>query len=229
MITEDQIFDLYQQLYPTGRAWRLICDRKELTKVYSEFLADAINRKRSVLDQFPDNPNFTEDDASTWERRLAIFTQNVDLELRKQAIARKYGSPGNSLSRQSSVFLEGQLQLAGFDVYVHENRFPDGMGGFESREPEQVIIGGIGTNNHGELNHGEGDHGGQSLSIIANGITENDDSDFVIVNQNQTFFLGGQNVGEFTTLPASREIEFRQLVLTIKPLQSIGYILINFV
>ena len=228
MIFTDDIFKLLQGLFPTGRAWRLICDREKVYKVYAEFLAEAINRKRSVLDQLPDNPNFTEDDADTWERRLAIFTQNTDLESRKQAIARKYGSPGSSLYRQSAPFLEGQLQLSDFNVFVHENRFDDGFGNFSPMAPEDVAISAT-ESNHGTFNHGERNHGSVSFDIIANGITPEDDANFEIVNLAQTFFIGGQTVGNFTTLPISRREEFRQLVLTIKPAQSIAFLFINFV
>ena len=43
------------------------------------------------------------------------------LEERKAAILRVLSYPNNIPERQSKSFIEDQLQLAGFNVYIHEN------------------------------------------------------------------------------------------------------------
>jgi hypothetical protein len=48
-------------------------------------------------------------------------------------------------------------------------------------------------------------------------------------NLERTFFVGGATVGDFATVPISRAQEFRQLILTLKPVQTVCFPLINFV
>ena len=124
----DILNDLSIQLYPTGRAWYRpengVFDKfHEAINVSFVNLIDASNL---FLDSvFPDNENFTVLDAALWEYRLGLITnENNSLDLRKKAIARKLGHPNNIKARQHPLFIQNQLQLAGFDVWVHENTIP---------------------------------------------------------------------------------------------------------
>ena len=47
-------------------------------------------------------------------------------------------------------------------------------------------------------------------------------------NYKSTFFIGGAVLGDFANVPFQREKEFRQLVLKLKPDQTIAFIFINF-
>src|SRR6478736_6437530 len=134
-----KIKKLTQKLFPTGRAFKmpvggyfdLLTDA--LTESEARAYADALSTLDSAL---PDNNNFTESDATSWETRLGLPTNiSIPLADRKLAIMRKMNHPGTVKARENYRFMESQLQAAGFDVYVYENRFDDGLGGWETMSP----------------------------------------------------------------------------------------------
>jgi|SRR5687768_758549 len=232
----DKIITLTKQLYPTGRAFRVAVDSYKLrlhnALAISEAQAytDALSTLNSAL---PDNDDFTAEDAAAWEHRLGLITNEaVSLDDRKAAIIRKMNHPGTIPARQHYLYLESQLQAAGFDVYVHENRFPLGGGAYETRTPEDVTGGSAPMElQHGNPpQHGDGQHGTGTWNLIVNNLDEDLDSTFNIgANLKSTFFIGGPYVGDYADVDANRKLEFRQLILKIKPVQTVGYLFINYV
>jgi len=232
----DFIFKLTQKLYPTGRAFRMLyngaLERLHLGLAESEekLYNDAISTLNSIL---PDNNNFTADDAADWERRLGMITNTgVSLSDRKKAIERKLNHPGTISARQNYHYLEGQLQAAGFDVYVYENRFPDGSGGYTTKTPTELnVLYAAFTIQHGEpLQMGMLQHGPCYTNKIVNQIdTLKDDYFNTGDNFRSTFFICGSTIGTFANVPAARKDEFRQLILKIKPAQTVGYLFVNYI
>ena len=224
----DILNELSIQLYPTGRAWY----RKELGAW--ENFHSAINRSfnrlindgRSLIDgTFPDNENFTSSDATLWEYRLGLITnESTDLEIRKQNIKRKLGHPNNIEARQDVVFIESQLQLAGFNVFVYENTIP-------YKTPSEIA--GIGVSDFlhgGDSQHGNNSqHGGESFNVIANSLAEIES--FAVGNDNlwATFFIGGATLGTSANVPYSRLKEFKELVLKLKPAHTVAFSFINYI
>ena len=155
----------------------------------------------------------------------------VSLEDRKKAIKRKINHPGTIAARQHYLYIEGQLQAAGFDVYVYENRFPYGGGAYYTRSVYDVAgTSGINEFQHGDAQHGDDQHGGTYGNIIVNHISETLDQQFhVTSNLRNTFFIGGNPLGRYANINANRKDEFRQLILKLKPAQMVGYLLINYV
>jgi hypothetical protein len=192
--------------------------------------ADAL----SILDSaLPDNLNFTTSDATDWESRLGMITNlAVPLADRRAAIKRKMGL-SNVPARQNYRFLEGQLQAAGFNAYVHENRFDDGMGGYVTKTPIQVILSAYDVVQLGELQLAEfqlGDYRQSLWTKIVNSLSESEDIDFNEgSNLRSTFFIGGNTVGSFANISIDRKVEFRQLILRVKPAQMVGYLLVNYI
>jgi uncharacterized protein YmfQ (DUF2313 family) len=235
MSVQDKILKLTKQLLPTGRAWRMPKDgvfdklSKALARSEARVYADAL----SVLDSaLPDNNNFTADDATDWERRLGLITNtSLSLATRKQVIQRKMAHPGTIKARQHYLYIEGQLQAAGFDVYVHENRFPYGDGSYITYPPEAV--GGSGATflfQHGDAQHGEFQHGDGFNNKVVNYIDEDLDNLFDIgSNYKFTFFIGAAYLGDYADVPTGRREEFRQLILRLKPVQCVGFLFINYV
>ena len=233
----DKIIALTKQLYPTGRAFKIFSGsvKDQLHRGLALSEERAYNDTLSILDKIlPDNDNFLEEDAADWERRLGLITnENVSLQDRKDAILRKMNHPGTIKARQHYLYLQGQLQLAGFNVFVHENRFDDGMGGLETRSPLEVSGGG------GQLQIQLGDWqlGDQQMGVIFEGggrvvnyIDEAQDSLFDVGdNLRSTFFIGGDPVGTFADVDINRKEEFRQLILKIKPAQTVAYLFINYI
>lgn len=131
MAVIDRIKKLSKSLFPTGRAFKMPVGGS-FEKLMSGLAASeerAYEDALSILDSaIPDNDNFTEEDAAQWERRLGLIVGSGTLEQRKQAIIRKMNHPGIVKARQHRLFLETQLQAAGFEVGVIENIDLGGIG-----------------------------------------------------------------------------------------------------
>lgn len=235
MTFQSKILSLTKLLYPTGRAFRMH-EGGELEKLHkglarseSRAYEDALAIHNSMV---PTNANFTEDDATDWERRLGIYSgSTVSLADRKAAIDRKWNHPGEIVPRQNYRFLERELRLAGFDVYVFENRFDYGGGVYYTRGPLDVS-GGLGGTaiQHGQIQHGQRRHGMVFSQIVVNSVSNEKDLTFNIgSNLRSTFFVGGTPLGTFANVDADREQEFRQLILRIKPVQTVAYLLVNYI
>lgn len=235
MIIVEKIVKLSRQLFPTGRAFRLKDEAGILMRALSQSEKRAYNDALSIRDSaLPDNANFSVDDATDWERRLGLITNSlVSLDDRKMAIQRKMNHPGNIPARQAAVYMEGQLQAAGFNVFVFANRFDDGIGGFETKTPEEFSPG-YPINDiefSDDLEFGDDvEFGGIYANQIANSIYQEVD-DFFDTGDNlvNTFFIGGEVAGDYADVDAEREIEFRQLILKLKPQHSAGFLLINYI
>ena len=225
---------LYRQLLPQGLAFKAPFNGWHDTLIramsirFNIAYRDGLSTLNSIL---PDNDNFTAEDATDWERRLGMVPSSAPLEDRKLAIKRKMNHPGTIKARQHYLYVEGQLQAAGFDVFVYENRFDDGMGGLETRTPQDLAGGGgLFFNQHGQFQHGQRQHGGGWADKIANSIDASRDLNFNVgSNLRSTFFIGGNPVGTYANIPASRRAEFRQLVLRLKPAQTVAYLFINYI
>jgi hypothetical protein len=230
----EKIYRLSRKLWPTGRAFRVpfggTLDKITRVLVLKEFTA--VNGSKSILNSIlADNDNFNSDDATDWNIRLGmIVNASLDIEVRRSAIIRKYNHPGNIKARQNYRYLERELRLAGFDVYVHENRFDDGMYGLETRSPA-VVSSTTGVQNQlGMYQLGQQQLGYNWTYLVANKITQIGDIGFDVGSKKRrTFFIGGETVGSFANVDANREKEFRELILKIKPVQTIGFLFINYV
>lgn len=223
---------LTNQLLPTGRAFRLNgwgdALNSAIAGVEFQFYSDTI----SILDSLmPDTDRFTEDDCTNWERILGLATgANNTLDERKSAIYRKMSNPGVNPAKGHYLVIQEQLQLAGFNVYVHENMFASYPTGWETVNPATLNPAILSEGQHG----GVSQHGnGQSHylnQVIANSIYNEVDITFNIGDDlNNTFFIGDSTLGTYANVPASRETEFRQTVLQLKQTHKIALLFINFV
>ena len=233
MIAET-LLKLEKQLFPTGRAFRVPKDgiKERLLTATNLTFGRANEAALGVLDSIlPDNANFTEEDATRWERRLAINVgTGTTLANRKLAIKRKMNHPGSIRARQNWRYVQGQLQAAGFDLYVYENRFDDGAGHWETQNPFTIWSGGTFERQHGQFNHGQGNHGLGPADIVYNSLDNEVDRNFNIgANSRSVFFIGGAIIGTYGSVPAERRIELRQLILRLKPTQCGALIFVNYI
>lgn len=223
---------LIAQLFPTGRAFRITRNSVKEKIVNGITLSDDrfIQDADGILDHIlPDNDNFTEEDATIWELRLGINTNpDTPLEDRKAAIIQKLNHPGNIIARQGAGYIQDQLQLAGFNVFVHEN--------IPEQDPNLVFgdsVNGIAVHAT-DVEHMETgmEHGQPALwpDVVANNIDWEVDQYFDIgENSKCVFFICEETLGTFVDVPEIRKEEFRQLILQLKPAQSIAYLGINYI
>lgn len=227
LVTES-LRDLSLQLYPTGRAWYMPENgifQKFHDALNLSFARVLLEGQQTIDSTFPDNENFSVQDAELWEVRLGLITnESLSLDTRKLAIKRRLSYPNNIKARQHPFFIESQLQAAGFDVYVHENTFP-------YQAPGDIIAISLNNVQHGgDTQHGNSQqHGGDNFDVIANSV--NPLEDFAIGSGNlwSTFFIGGVNLGDMASVPSSRVIEFRELVLKLKPAHTAAFTFINYI
>ena len=145
------------------------------------------------------------------------------------AILQKMRYPGTIIARQHYTYVESQLQLAGFDAYVYENRFFEG-GQWITKTPFEVS--GLTPNpvRHAtSLQHGQTQHGGGPYPKIVNSLSQRVDNEFSVgSNYRSTFFIGGATLGSKANINYDRISEFRQLVLKLKPAQTVAFVFLNF-
>lgn len=234
MTSVEKIFRLFAQLYPKGRAFRITpgADTENFHNGLSQSFADFYDDANSLLNSIlPDNLSFTATDATDWERRLGMISNSaVSLADRKLAIARKMAHPGTIKSRQHYKYIEGQLRAAGFDVYVHENRFPLYPTGYETQNPFDLYPTGWIYNQLGDFQLGDFQLGSTYPDIVVNHLEVERDQTFDIgTNLKNTFFIGGLNVGDYANVDQDRKLELRQLILKLKPVQTYGFIFVNYI
>lgn len=242
----DTFVKLSKQLLPGGRAFKMppSGDDSPPTVGMLEVLHRALARSESrvyeaglsIFDSMlPDNDNFTADDATDWERRLALYSApGTSLADRKAAIKVKMRYPGNTAARQHYAFIQAQLRDAGFDVYVYENRFLEGSPpGYITKTPAEVLGIAAGNASLGGFSLGELNLGSQwaddGITIVANYLEEALDAEYGFDdNLRATFFIAGATVSTFANVSAVRKVEFRKLLLELKPLHAVGYLFINY-
>lgn len=247
MGVSEKILSLTKQLYPKGRAFNFLPNSwfKKLHESLAQSEVVAWNDATSVINNslLPDNDFFNEDDAGIWEERLAIpVSSGATLDERKAAILRKWRYPGTAKARAHRLFIQGQLQLAGFNVVLYENRIDDGAGGITTIDPY-----GFSGYQHGEFEHGEFEHGEFGTELLVNYIDADKDADFDLNGDfSTTFFVASSLFGSIDSLgvvtpdylasasdiqadiPLTRREEFRELLLRLKPAKTIGFLIVNW-
>jgi len=231
----DRIIRLTRRLYPKGRALNMyigsLIERIHRALGISE--ATAHNNSVEILDTIlPDNDNFTAVDATRWEERLGMITNPlVDLEDRKLAIKRKLNYPGLIRARQSIDYIQGQLNDAGFDVvcYRYSGLLPN-----QILTPEQMLplaqhaVTGVYHTSDGTY-HADPNATTVFSNCVANNIDEALDANFPVPNPEWTFIISSENIATFAEVPIERKAEFRQLILRLKPVNSVAFLFINYV
>lgn len=95
-------------------------------EIICNILKDESQKISNVLYQkFPDNPYFSIDDAANHERVLGIVPSiGATFDERKQVLLARMSNKRDDEFQGTREYLENVLRSSGFDVYVHENRFP---------------------------------------------------------------------------------------------------------
>jgi hypothetical protein len=246
MAYQDTLVKVARLLQPKGRAFKIPFGGN-LEKLYKAIMTDSPGGFGAIYkdalqianDQLPDNADFDINDAHDWYRRLGIYDSgSVSLSDMKAAISQKMSFPLTPLNKQNYLFIQGELIKAGFDVYVHENRFDDGMGGFITKTPTTLLAAltiYYGVANMGLIEFGQTNFNGMTGGVTkcVNYLEEDKDNYFNVGNNyRSTFYIGGDfssDMNLFTNVDINRKTEFRQLILKLKAQQLCGFLLINYV
>ncbi len=233
---KDTLVKLTRQLFPRGRAFKFpeggVADKfiKASAEQEEQAVLDIASIKNSII---PDNDGFDENDADNWERVFGISSSSlVPLATRGEAIKQKMKQPGDNPEKGNWEYLQEQLQNAGFNVSVFENRFPLYPSGHEAKNPVDVC----GTTSilkeiqYGQIQYGQARYGGRFNNLCVQHIDEDRDNLFNVVgNFKNMVFIGGNPVGSFANVPLARKAEFRQLIIKSKHLHIVGSLFINYV
>ena len=207
---------LNEQLYPTGRAWWkqkgsvFFKLHQALAMSESRLQSAIIDSQNSIL---ADNYNISDISIERWETVYGIVSKGTRAE-RIALIKQRQSFPGAVLARQSSSYIQQQLQLAGFNVYLYYD------GTFNPVAAK-----------HGLFKFGSTKHGQTAISysILANNVQEDRDAGFVANDLKSVFYIGGATLGAYASIPLARKNEFRELVLTLKPAHMSAFLFINYV
>lgn len=214
---------IIKDLFPRARAWLL----RRYGVFYQLFEALGLSENRALQENYklidsviPDNDNFTIKDAERYERALGLYNSTgLSLSDRKVLILEKIKYPGEMVARQHRLYLQKRIQEAGFDLYVHKNTTPDYL---------QASL-------YGSIRYGDAMYGDNSISgsqVLANYVDKLKDNNYLVGNldsMKMVFLIGGAVSGDFADIDISREQELRQLILRIKPAQTVGILLINYI
>lgn len=230
--TPVDFFKMVALLYPTGRVWNLpeggsfaaFHAGVNLTLVQS-----AMDAAATLDATFPDNINFDSGDADLWEYRYGIpYNPALTLTQRMNNIYQAMAFPQNILGRQSPSYIQAMLNAVGFDVTIYQNIFFDGDGNLYQKTPAEILGTVVDTTQFGNPTEfgSDTEFGGVNFSVIAN----NETAETYSTGGNlwATFFISGDAINTPASVTITREVEFRRLVLKLKPAHTVAFLLVNF-
>ena len=213
----EPINTLSSQLYPSGRAWwkpkNGIFDKVHQALALSESRVenDILNLQYDIL---ADSINMSISAIERWEYVFGIKANGTTAD-RLSMIYQRQMFPNNILARQSSSFIEQQLRLAGFEVRIFTPYTSPNSAIFGLFQFNQKLFGQIGGN----------------IVVISNEVDENKELPFNVseIGEKNSFYICGENLGDYANIPLVRKNEFRELVLTLKPAHSIAILNVNYI
>lgn len=213
----EQINTLSSQLYPTGRAWWKRKDgifdkiHQGLALSESRVENDILNIQNDIL---ADSVNMSETSLELWENVFGLQAKGTIAE-RLQIVYQRQTFPNNVLARQSLQFIQSQLQLAGFNVFLHK----------QSTSPNSAIYG---LFQYGQKKYGQKT---SSFKLVTNEVDENKEKPFNItsIGEKNIFYIGGENLGDYAEISVDLKNTFRELILILKPAHSVAVLNINYI
>jgi len=108
---------LFKHLLPRSRAWLLTTDKP--LRQFIDGLSSLVTDTRSFLDgvlleQFPQQTSL--DSLADYERQFGLISTPMTEQARRDRLTAEW----KALGGQSPRYIQDTLQLAGFDVFVHE-------------------------------------------------------------------------------------------------------------
>lgn len=239
---------IFSHLLPDAAAWRLTVGKQ--LRQFFEGLTGAPTRAVAFVDQvygdvFPD----TTREINEWEREFGLPLTDTSSDpavvAARLALAAEWAAAGG----QSPSYLQGVLQTAGFDVYVHEwwSSGPP----YVARDPRDYIIQPLvglyqctGEDPPGTPLPSQPQCSSLGTQPQCNAFLANET--YYLVNLDLTrrppprvpddpdywpyfLYLGGETFGERAEVDIARRHEFERLLLKLRPAQNWIALLINYV
>jgi hypothetical protein len=206
-----------RQLLPTGRAWWLAANSyisnifEALSVSDSRIENDIINIKYSIL---ADSNFMSLEAVERWESIFAIKSSTV-IEDRILAINQRQSYPGNVLARQSMPYIQSQLQLAGFNVYLSKGFDVSTAEYYDDCYYDDVIY----------------DSTSDVFEIIANDVVVNRDAHFCLssLDDYAIYTISASDIISNAQIQVERKNEFRELILRLKPAQVVCVLKVTYV
>jgi uncharacterized protein DUF2313 len=226
-------FRAFQHLVPRGLAWRLPVGRS-LRKLF-EGLAPAFGRERDFADDILNDlfPATTRQLAE-WEAQYGLEPAESDSEAtRRLALAAEWAATGG----QSPGYIEGVLQAAGFDVYVHEwwSSGPP----YVARDPNDYtdlpLIGSVQCTPDGESDQPQCTADNEPDQPQCDAFLVNDPHYFVNLDLTPRapppipddpdvwpyfLYIGGETFPDLAVVPIARKASLERLIQKLKPAQN---------
>jgi len=220
-------FRTFQHLLPRAEAWKVTLE-KTLRNFFEGLAAGAPDAARTFIDLvYEDVFPATTRELEAWESEFGI-TSNADEATRRIALAAEWRATGG----QSPAYIEGVLQTAGFDVFIHDwwSSGPP----YVARDPrdytEQPLIGSFQCSDLSNQPQCQ-----ENLSLgqpQCNRFLSNETH--YLVNKDLTHnapppipgdpafwpffvYVGGETFGDPASIPAERREEFERLILKLRP------------
>ena len=202
--------------------------------------------------RIPDNEIFDNTDILNWERVLGLVQNNsISDDIRKERILSKQTYYLEELGQRELI--EKRLRENGFDVYVHENRYPNEPietqvgfaecgfaecggyiltdGDYIYKQPEpytEICANYIDSEIDSKLTESET---GAECGLVECGQFEcSNDYSIDIDSFNQSvFFVSAEIYPNKSNIDISRKDEFRQIILSLKPITDIALLYVNYI
>ena len=121
-------FRQFQHLLPSGKAWSLVAD-KTIRKFFIGLSGTFSDARDYVDDVWADMHPDTTSELAEWENQFGLPRAATDTD-RRANIKAAWAATGG----QSPSYMQGVLQAAGFDVYVHD-WWSSGPAPYVARDP----------------------------------------------------------------------------------------------
>lgn len=211
-----------------------------------------------LLDQkHPGSKYYLFEDTENWERVYGIIPPiGATEEERTQVVLQRLSYPNGYKAKGTAGFIQLQLRNAGFDVYVHENRFPlsyieaqcgtsqcgiatcggsvlSGEGNFENRLPEsgytEIVTNYLDPNEDIKyLDNISGLGCGDFNSQC--GVAECQTATYVTEKAYHNYlFISDETYPNLADVDSNRRSELRQMILKYKPAHAVVFNYINYI
>ncbi|WNO24209.1 hypothetical protein Scuro_48 [Acinetobacter phage Scuro] len=229
------MIEMFKHLLPTGRAWSLTAN-KPLRKFFEALDPLTEGPKDQADAVYGEWLPSTTTSLSEWESQFGLYSGRLTEAGRRSRLDAAWKNNGG----QSPAYIQEQLQLNGFNVFVHEWWEPgtEASVGVNEQTPARnpltvlnaqyaVTVPGVDCGEPLAQCGEEFAEAGNTLGglvgypLVNKFIYDSDEVGYTVPSDSQYWpffmYVGGPNFGDIAEVPATRRYEFEALLLKIRP------------